>query len=138
MGIDVPEPENELKPIDNPDDQPGEGRDLLKPNLSKVPATAMPVPVITFWDRAWVTTKHFTYGALLAGVGGLIAGAAWPVALGLAISGGVAEAARKTYKDKNAENGSKWPDILDKALELIVLLVKAWRERKLESKGVKK
>jgi hypothetical protein len=130
--IEIPEPENEAKLIPKPP---------YKPTITDKP---VPVPILvmsnaTLTDKVsanpwWVGFKHFIYGAILAGGAALAAGSAWPVAAGLAITGGVAEAARKTLKDKNVAEGKNYADVIDKVLAIILELIKLWREKKSEKK----
>jgi len=113
------------------DDKPVPVPCLVNPNPASLPAKVN----ASSW---WVGAKHFLYGAIIAGSAALAAGSAWPVALALAISAGSIEAARKVSKDKAVANGSSWADVLDKLLAVVLELVKAWRERKSNTKEVQK
>jgi len=130
--IEVPEPETELKPISKPSWKP-----TITDKVVKVPV--MVIERATLTERIsvnpwWVGFKHFLYGAILAGGASLAAGSAWPVAVGLAITGGAAEATRKTLKDKNAIDGKNYADVIDKVLAIILELIKIWREKKSSKK----
>lgn len=119
-----------LEPMPNPVDRPFEDRDLTKPYLTKVGVPTCPATKATFWDKLWVGTKHFTYGFLVAAGTAAATDSPWQQILLLAIGGGAALAFRKTAKDAAVEQGKEWPDLLDKLLELIILLVKLWRNSK--------
>ena len=130
--IEVPEPETELKPIPKPPYKP-----TITDKAVKVPILVMSNATLADKVSAnpwWVGFKHFLYGAILAGGASLAAGSAWPVAVGLAITGGVAEATRKTLKDKNAADGKNYADVIDKVLAIILELIKLWREKKSANK----
>jgi hypothetical protein len=135
MSINLSEPETELKPIDNPDDQPGEGVGLNdeKPH-NKVPDPGCPATKITFWDKVWDGTKHVLYGAGIAGGALLAVKMGWLSIPEAVAAFAVIEGGRKVAKDTLKNNGKDYADVLDKLLMLILELVKLWRENKSKKK----
>jgi dienelactone hydrolase len=128
---DIPEftPEEQLaKPIPPPPAKPG----LPCPDPVPVPPFVMHNADLSDKIAAnpyWVGFRHFAIGFSLAAAAALAAGAHPYLAAGLGVAGGIAEAARKTVKDK-AESKDNWGDILDKIMSIIVALVEAWKKRK--------
>lgn len=81
-------------------------------------------------NKWWIGLKHFIYGFSIGATASLVAGAHPYLAVGLGVAGGIAEATRKITKEKVADKGSDWADILDKLLKIIVAIVDAMKKKK--------
>lgn len=127
---DLPELPKELKPIfrDDKKDPP------TLPCPNKVPVPGMPAQKITFWDKAWIGTKHFIYGFLLSGVAAFAVSKDPYYLLVAGAFGGAIEAWRKVHKTNMEEKDSDWADVLDKLLCIVVELIRLWREKKSSKK----
>ena len=89
-------------------------------------------PGVPLSDRIWMGAKHFLYGFVIAGGTAFQTTGNWTTALVAGLVGGAAGATRKIVKETRKDQGKDWSDFLDRLLELAILLVKVWRERRKE------
>ena len=128
-----PPPPEELKAIHDPDLAGIIARNKERHFMSLNKRAARPEYVhsrASFGDKAWMGVKHFLYGFVVAGFTAFQTTGNLGTALVAGAVGGVAGATRKIVKESRKDKGKDWSDFLDRALELAILLVKTWRERR--------
>lgn len=99
-------------------------------SFKPVEVPEMVQPGVPLSDRLWMGTKHFLYGFVVAGFTAFQTTGNLTTALIAGTIGGAAGAGRKVVKESRKDKGKDWSDFLDRILELAILLVKVWRERK--------